>query len=72
MKKLYRSKKNRMVAGVCAGLAEYFKIDVNIIRVLTIVLVLATGIFPIVVAYGIAYWLIPEEGDPNIIDGEVK
>ena len=33
-KKLFRSNKNKMIAGVCAGLGEYFNIDTNIIRVL--------------------------------------
>ena len=32
MKKLYRSVDNRMISGVCGGIAEYFKVDVNIIR----------------------------------------
>ena len=31
-KKLYRSKSNRMVAGVCAGVAEYFNIDPTVVR----------------------------------------
>jgi phage shock protein PspC (stress-responsive transcriptional regulator) len=33
-KKLFRSNNNKMIAGVCAGLGEYFNIDTNIIRVL--------------------------------------
>ena len=34
MKKLYRSKSNRMIAGVCAGVAEYLNIDPTVIRVI--------------------------------------
>jgi len=33
-KKLYRDWDNRMIAGVCAGVAEYFNIDVSIVRVI--------------------------------------
>ena len=33
-KKLTKSQKNRMIAGVCGGLAEYFKIDPTIVRLI--------------------------------------
>jgi phage shock protein C len=33
-KKLYRSRTNRRIAGVCGGLAEYFNVDATIIRLL--------------------------------------
>lgn len=42
MKKLYRSRTDRMLAGVCGGLAEYFGIDAVIVRLLALVL-LFTG-----------------------------
>ena len=32
MKRLYRSEKNRMIAGVCGGIAEYFNIDPTLVR----------------------------------------
>ncbi|MEJ2636338.1 MAG: PspC domain-containing protein [Calditrichia bacterium] len=34
MKKLYRSRENRMLAGVCGGIGEYFNIDPSIVRLL--------------------------------------
>jgi phage shock protein C len=37
-RKLYRSQNQRMVAGVCGGLADYFNIDVTVIRVLFLIL----------------------------------
>jgi phage shock protein C len=37
-RKLYRSQNRRMVAGVCGGLADYFNIDVTVIRVLFLIL----------------------------------
>ncbi len=42
-KKVYRSRKNRIIFGVCGGLAEYFEIDPLLIRLLFILLVMAGG-----------------------------
>jgi phage shock protein C len=42
-RKLYRSKNNRQVAGVCGGLAEYFNLDPTLIRVLFIILAVLGG-----------------------------
>ena len=43
MKKLYRSKNERMIAGVCGGIAEYFGWDPSIVRVVCAVLALSGG-----------------------------
>jgi phage shock protein C len=60
-RKLYRSRTNKQVAGVCGGLAAYFNVDVTLMRVLFIVLGLlgATGI----VLY-IAMWIIVPQEPP--------
>jgi phage shock protein C len=42
-RKLYRSQTNRMVAGVCGGLAEYFNVDATLIRILFVVLTVFGG-----------------------------
>ena len=42
-KKLTKSQKNRMIAGVCGGLAEYFKIDPTIVRLVFVVFALLKG-----------------------------
>ncbi len=42
-KRLHRSRTERMVAGVCGGLAEYFGIDPTIVRVLWVLMVLLAG-----------------------------
>jgi phage shock protein C len=42
-RKLYRSKTNRKLAGVCGGLAQYFNIDATVIRVLFVVLAILGG-----------------------------
>jgi phage shock protein C len=42
-RKLYRSRSNRQIAGVCGGLAEYFNMDATLLRVLFIVLAVLGG-----------------------------
>jgi phage shock protein C len=42
-KKLYRSSSDKIIAGVCGGLAEYFAVDSTLIRILFVALTLANG-----------------------------
>ncbi len=60
-KKLYRSSKQRMIAGVCGGLAEYFDMDVNIMRLLFVAISLLSVLFPMVIFYIIAWIIVPEK-----------
>ncbi len=62
-KRLYKSRNNKMICGVCAGIADYFNIDPSIVRVLWAVLALAAGTG--VLAY-IACAIILPEGDTEI------
>lgn len=62
-KRLYKSRNNKMVCGVCAGIADYFNIDPSIVRVLWAVLALAAGTG--VLAY-IACAIILPEGDTEV------
>ena len=62
-KRLYKSRNNKMICGVCAGIADYFNIDPSIVRVLWAVLALAAGTG--VVAY-IACAIILPEGDTEV------
>ena len=58
-KRLQRSRSNKMIAGICGGLAEYFAIDPTIVRVLVVVSCLITG-GAIFLAYLIGWIFIPE------------
>lgn len=60
-KKLFRSRHNRMLAGVCGGLAEYFNIDPTMMRVITIILIV-TPFVPAGIIYALLWLLIPERG----------
>jgi phage shock protein C len=58
VKRLTRSKE-KMVAGVCAGIASYIKIDPTIIRILFVIIAFAGGAS--VLAYIILWIIVPEE-----------
>ena len=63
-KKLYRNTENKMIAGVCSGLAEYINIDPTIIRLIWALIALSgAGL----IAYLLAAIIIPEKPS-NIID----
>jgi phage shock protein C len=58
-RKLYRSRKNRKMAGVCGGLADYLNVDPTLIRVLFIVLAVMGGAGAVIY---LAMWIVvPEE-----------
>jgi phage shock protein C len=71
-KRLYRNPKDKMLGGVCSGLAAYFDIDPVIVRLIMVVLVLGAGIG--VIAYIIAWMVIPMARTPeefaNMTGGE--
>jgi phage shock protein C len=60
-KKLYRNTKDKMLTGVLAGIGEYFAIDPTLLRLLFVILTVMTGIFPFVIIYIIAAFIIPEK-----------
>jgi phage shock protein C len=58
-KRLYRSKTNRVFAGVCGGLGEYFDIDPVIVRLIWVILTIASfGVG--IIAYLLAWIIIPK------------
>lgn len=59
-KKLYRSRNNRMIAGACAGLANFFGIDTTVVRIVFVAgTVLGFGSF--VLIYLVLFIVVPEE-----------
>ena len=64
-KRLLRPRTDRLVAGVCVGLADYFGVDVNLVR-------LGFGVFTVfwglgALIYGLAWLVLPEEGETSSI-----
>lgn len=58
-KRLYRSKKDKMLGGVCGGIAEYFDVDPTIVRLIWVLLALTYGTG--ILAYLIAWIIVPEK-----------
>jgi phage shock protein C len=50
-KTLYLSDTDKKLAGVCGGLAEYFGADSTIVRLIAVLIVLVSGVFPGVIVY---------------------
>jgi len=61
IKRVYRSKKSKMLAGVCGGIAEYFEVDPVLVRLLLVLLVLMG--FAGIILYLVAWLIMPE--NPN-------
>ena len=59
-KRLYRSRSDRMVWGVCGGLAKYFDMDPTIVRIIAVLLLFANGLG--ILAYIIMAIVVPQEG----------
>ncbi len=60
MRKLYKSDKDRILAGVIGGVGEYTDIDPTVLRLVFIVLAIMTGIVPAIIGYIVAVLVIPK------------
>ena len=70
VKKLYRSRTDKVLGGVCGGIADYFQVDPTLIRLLAVILFFAEGIG--FLFYIIAWMIIPERGEESFIDVEAE
>jgi phage shock protein C len=59
--RLYRSVDDRVIAGVCGGVAVRFALDPSLVRVLWVVVALVTGVVPLLILYVIMAAVVPEE-----------
>lgn len=60
-RRLRRSRSNRMIGGVVAGVADYIGMDVSLARVLYVLISIFSAAFPGILVYLICWLLIPEE-----------
>lgn len=70
-RKLYRSRKDRMIAGVAGGLGEYLNMDPTIVRLLFVLFALAGG--PGLLVYLVMLLVVPEEpldAPSTVVDAE--
>jgi phage shock protein C len=66
-KKIYRLQSNKMIGGVCAGLAEYLDIDATLIRLLFVAVGLLTALFPMLIFYIIAWIIMPVKEEVVVV-----
>lgn len=58
-KRLYKSEEEKMISGVCGGIAEYLNIDPSIVRLVAALLIFASGFFIGIAIYIIAAVILP-------------
>lgn len=60
-RRLFRSRTNRRLSGVCGGLGEYLDVDPTLVRLIFLLLLIFTGIVPGLIFYLAAWVIMPEE-----------
>lgn len=65
-RRLYRSVRDRKIAGICAGIAEALKIDPIIVRLVTIIALIPSGFFPVIITYIVGIVIIPERPEDQV------
>jgi len=61
MKKLYLSNSDKIIGGVCGGVAEYFEIDPTLIRLIAVIATVLTGFVGGIIIYIVAMIIIPKD-----------
>lgn len=67
MKKLKRSRNNKIVAGVSGGVATYFGVDPVVIRLVLLFVFIVTGFFPLILMYALIVFFVPVEDEHDIV-----
>lgn len=63
MKKLYKIEQGKVICGVCGGIAEYFNLDYNLIRLIAILLAVFSAFFGALIAYIIMACILPAKSN---------
>ncbi len=69
-RKLYRSKNDKIVAGIFGGLGDYFDIDSNLLRLIGLLVLVFTAFVPFLIIYIIAMFIIPSDREKNKEENE--
>jgi phage shock protein C len=65
MDKLFRSKSDAKVAGICGGIGEMLNVDPTLVRLIAVLLALLTVIMPFVIVYIVGWIIIPDKAGQN-------
>ena len=66
MKRIYRSRTDKKVAGIFGGIAEVYNLDPSIVRLLAVFVGMATGVIPLLLTYLVAWYIMPK--GPTTVD----
>ena len=58
-KQLTRLPNDKIIWGICSGIAQYLDLDKTVVRIIMVLFLIFTGFFPIALLYVIAYFIIP-------------
>ena len=64
-RRLTRSSRHKMIAGVCGGIAEYFDLDPTVVRVAFVLVSIVSVAFPGILAYIILMFVMPPPAPPG-------
>ncbi len=64
MRKLYLSREDSKIFGVCGGIGQAYDIDPTLVRLIVVFLCLASGILPLALTYLVAWVIVPKEPTP--------
>ena len=66
-KQLTRLPNDKIIFGICSGIAKYLDWDKTVVRIIMVLLLVFTGFFPIGLIYIIMYFIMPIDPSSNII-----
>ena len=61
MRKLYKSRTNRIISGVIGGLGEFYDVDPTILWLVALLIILVTGLVPGIIVYIVAMLIVPKQ-----------
>jgi phage shock protein PspC (stress-responsive transcriptional regulator) len=64
-KQLTRLPNDKIIWGICSGIAKYLELDKTVVRIIVVLLLLFTGFFPVGLLYIIAYFIMPVDPYSN-------
>ena len=70
-KQLTRLPNDKIIFGICSGVAQYLGWDKTIVRIIFVLLLLVTGFFPITILYIIAYFIMPVDNSSYDINDDL-
>ncbi|MBR3628406.1 MAG: PspC domain-containing protein [Elusimicrobia bacterium] len=66
-KQLTRLPNDKIICGICSGIAQYLGWDKTVVRIIMVLIFIFTGFFPITLLYIIAYFIMPVDPSSNVI-----